>query len=124
MRKDGGADIAGGGDSDDIRVRGGARFGGQLLVKGGKKVDTVVVTDVSIRGDSEIKGGSGNDDVTVQFTSLDGGANLVVGGGGHRQHQPGEPDGGDDSGVGADPPPGRRPCGRPSPSSTWAWWAR
>jgi hypothetical protein len=75
------ADIAGGGDGDDIRVRGGARFGGQLLVTGGKKVDTVVVTDASIGGDSEIQGGAGNDDVTVQFTTLDGGANLIVGGG-------------------------------------------
>ena len=75
------AEISGGKDGDDIRVRGGARFGGQLLVNGGKKVDTIIVTDVSIRGDSEIKGGSGNDDVTVQFTSLDGGANLIVGGG-------------------------------------------
>ena len=75
------AEIIGGQDSDDIRVRGGARFGGQLLVKGGKKVDTLVVTDVSIAGDSELKGGTGNDDVTVQFTTLEGGANLVVGGG-------------------------------------------
>jgi hypothetical protein len=53
------AEIKGGKDSDDIRIRGGARFGGQLLVNGGKKVDTVVVTDASIAGDSEVKGGSG-----------------------------------------------------------------
>jgi hypothetical protein len=75
------AEINGGKDADDIRVRGGARFGGQLLVNGGKKVDTVVVTDASIAGDSEVKGGSGNDDVTVQFTTLEGGANLIVGAG-------------------------------------------
>jgi hypothetical protein len=75
------AQIKGGKDGDDIRVRGGARFGGQLLVNGGAKVDTVVVTDASIAGDSEVKGGSGNDDVTVQFTTLEGGANLIVGGG-------------------------------------------
>lgn len=74
------AEIIGGKDSDDIRVRGGARFGGQLLVKGGKNVDTVVVTDASIAGDSEVKGGAGNDDVTVQFTTLEGGVNLIVGG--------------------------------------------
>src|SRR6185436_7384355 len=75
------AEIKGGKDGDDMRVRGGARFGGQLLVNGGKKVDTVVVTDASIVGDSEVKGGSGNDDVTVQFTTLEGGANLIVGAG-------------------------------------------
>ena len=75
------AEINGGKDGDDMRVRGGARFGGQLLMNGGKKVDTVVVTDASIAGDSEVKGGAGNDEVTVQFTTLEGGANLIVGGG-------------------------------------------
>ena len=75
------ANITGGADGDDIRIRGGARFGGQLIVTGGKKVDTIVVTDASIGGDSEIKGGAGNDNITVQFTKLDDGANLVVGGG-------------------------------------------
>ena len=75
------ANITGGADADDIRIRGGARFGGQLIVTGGKKVDTVVLTNVSIGGDSEVKGGAGNDDVTVQSTTVDGGANLIVGGG-------------------------------------------